>query len=133
MSQTGERILIIDDSEAVLARLASRLREAGFDVVTTTQTVGTARHLRSCDMVVIDYHMPGIDGAEVLDSLKSAASSAESQPLFYLYTSDRELVNKYRELGFDGTFTDKGNDDAFVTQVNAAFRLRRLRSLSAKS
>ena len=36
-------------------------------------------------------------------------------------------------LGFDGSFTDKGNDEALVSQVNAAFRLIRLRSLSKKS
>ncbi|MCA9633348.1 MAG: response regulator [Myxococcales bacterium] len=128
-----QRILVIDDSQAVLARAQAALNEAGYEVITTSQTVGTARHLRSCQLVIIDYHMPGIDGGEVLSSLRNAAKTAGSTPLFYLYTSDADLVGKGRALGFDGSFTDKGNDEALVSQVNAAFRLIRLRSLSKKS
>jgi CheY-like chemotaxis protein len=53
-------ILIIDDSEAVLAQAKSALAAVGFDVVATTQTVGVAQHLSSCDLVLIDYFMPGV-------------------------------------------------------------------------
>src|SRR5690606_33767476 len=95
----------------------------------TTQTVGIARHLRQCDLVIIDYHMPGLDGRAVLDSLKSAAQSCGATPLFYLYTSDATLVSQYRQLGFDGVFSQKGSADALVRQVEAVFRLQRLRGL----
>jgi len=48
------RILVIDDSEFVLARVKSVLAAAGYDVQTTTQTVGTGRYLRNCDLVLRD-------------------------------------------------------------------------------
>jgi CheY-like chemotaxis protein len=125
-----QRILIIDDSEVVLSRLKERLLEAGYDVITTTQTVGAARYLLRCDLVILDYHMPGIDGAQVLTSLQAATRNSTNPPIFYLYTSDQQVAQQYKDLGFDGSFTQKGDDEALVAQVSAAFRIARLRRLS---
>jgi two-component system, OmpR family, response regulator len=127
------RILIIDDSEAVLVRAKNALVAAGFEVITTSQTVGAARHLRSCDLVIVDYYMPGIDGKGVLDSLRHATETRESPPDIYLYTSDTNLGRRGRQLGFDGFFSNKGDDDALVSQVKSALRLRELRLLRQRS
>ena len=69
------RILIIDDSEIVLQRLRSRLIAEGYEVVTMRQPVGAGRHLLQCDLVIIDFYMPGIDGGEVVRSLRAACAS----------------------------------------------------------
>jgi DNA-binding NarL/FixJ family response regulator len=129
-SDNTQTILLIDDSQAVLDELKNVLTQAGFNVVATSQTVGIARHLRHCELVIIDFHMPGRDGKTVLESLKGAAQSIGTTPLFYLYTSDASLGGQYRQLGFDGAFTQKGSADALVRQVEAVFRLQRLRGLS---
>lgn len=126
----GERILVIDDSEVVLSRIKAALTAAGFDVTTTTQTVGAARHLRGCDLVIVDYHMPGLDGGAVVASLRAAAQSADRPPGFYIYTTDAVVAANYAALGFDGVFTRKGDLAALPPQVEAAFRLARLRRLS---
>lgn len=126
MSETG-RILVIDDSEVVLGAVQRALAAEGYTVTVTSQTVGAARHLVNADLVVLDYHMPGIDGKQVLDSMRAATRAMPKPPAFYLYTTDRELAGRYRMLGFDGAFTDKGDHAALVRQVGAAFRLIRLR------
>lgn len=126
------RILVIDDSEFVLAKVKALLSEAGYEVQTTTQTVGAARYLRSCDLVMVDFHMPGIDGAAVLDSLKSAALTASNSCCFYLYTSDDEVASRYAVLGFDGAITHKGDGSALLTQIRAAFRRRRMREIARR-
>lgn len=126
------RVLVIDDSQALLSRVKLSLTAAGYEVTTTSQTVGAARHLRTADLVIIDFHMPGLDGANVLESLKAAAASSESKPAFYLFTSDADTSRRWRELGFEGAFSDKGNDIALVEQVDALFRLRRLRGLAKR-
>ncbi len=124
-----ERILVIDDSEAVVSRVRAVLTDAGYEVTATTQSVGIARYLRQCDLVIIDYYMPGIDGQAVLESLKASAQGAGIEPLFYLYTSDANIGGRYRALGFDGYFAHKGDDEALVSQVRSAFRLRDLRRM----
>jgi CheY-like chemotaxis protein len=129
MSSKKTRVLVIDDNAAILANIRSTLETAGYDVVATSQTVGTARHLKGCNLVILDYHMPGLDGGSVLSSLKAAAASAQSKPLFYLYTSDTQLQATATTLGFDGAFTEKGNREALVRQVDSVVRLLRLRAL----
>ena len=125
-----QRILIIDDSPTVLRALRQKLKEAGYDVTATTQTVGVARYLSKVDLVIIDYHMPGVSGTEVLESLRGAAAQIDNVVWFYLYTLNEDVAAQYQKLGFDGCFTGKGDDDALIAQVDAAFRLMRLRALS---
>lgn len=126
MSDKG-RILIIDDSEVVLSQMERALSADGYQVTTTAQSVGAARHLVHADLVILDFHMPGIDGQQVLESMRAATRNAERKPIIYLYTTDRELAGRYRALGFDGAFTEKGDTAALVRQVAAAFRLIKLR------
>lgn len=123
-------VLVIDDSEVVLNRVQARLSAEGHHVTTSTQTVGIGRLLRDTDIVLIDYYMPGIDGKELLDSLRSAASNCKQIPAFYLYTHDQQIGAKALGLGFDGCFNRKGNDDALVEQLDAAFRQLRLKRFS---
>ncbi len=119
------KILVIDDSEVVLNRIRAVLEQAGFSVGTTTQTVGAARHLRGVDLIILDYHMPGMTGDAVAQSLRAAAEGVGLNPDIYLYTSDSTVSAHL--AGFNGGFSKKGDDDALVAQVDAAFRLRRLR------
>jgi CheY-like chemotaxis protein len=124
-----DRILIIDDDAAILERMRARLSSLGFEVATTTQTVGAARYLAGCDLAIIDFYMPGMDGGTVVASLRSAVRG-QAGPAFYLYTSDEAKAELYQRYGFDGVFTKKGDDEALAQQVSAFFRLTRLRRLS---
>jgi DNA-binding NarL/FixJ family response regulator len=123
---------MIDDSELVLSSASARLTREGYDVVTSTQTVGNARHLRSCDLVIIDFHMPGIDGGDVLRSLREAAVDSSAHCAFFLYTSDLSMASRYVDHGFDGALLNKGNLDSLVQQVHAAMRVAKLRGLKKK-
>src|SRR5438445_8553942 len=127
----GRNILVIDDSEVMLARIKKALVTDGHNVTTTTQTVGNARHLASCDLVVIDYHMPGIDGFAVHEQLRGAAAQLQRRPLFYLYTSDPSVVAQAK--GFDGCFTNKGDEAQLIQQVRAVFRLSQIRAMANKT
>jgi two-component system OmpR family response regulator len=117
-----KRIMVIDDSEVVLARIKRALIVAGHEVIATSQVVGNARHLPTCDLVILDYHMPGLNGSSVMSSLRSLASSLKNECPIYLYTSDPQIERNYAQLGFDGAFTDKGDEQSLVRQVAAVFR-----------
>ena len=126
-----ERILVIDDSWVILERVKQVLTAAGYDVRTTTDTVGVGKHLRDTDLVIIDFHMPGIKGSSVVQSLRLAAGR-DSDACFYLYTSDPEVATKYARFGFDGGLLRKGDEMALVPQVRAIFRTIRMKKLARK-
>ena len=125
MSSTGT-IVIIDDSEVVLDQMRRELEAAGHTVRTSTQTVGAARLLVGADIVILDFHMPGLHGAQVLESFRAAAKGMAKPPGFFMYTSDPEEEARFRQHGFDGVFTNKGNIQALSRQVGAAMRMRRM-------
>jgi CheY-like chemotaxis protein len=130
MSIAG-KVLVIDDSELVLERVKARLQRESYEVAITSQPVGAARHLLLCDLVILDFHMPGMNGGEVLRSLRMLGAGSGTSPLYFLYTSDKSLSRGYRELGFDGTLINKGDDESLVQQVAVALRLAKLRRKAA--
>ena len=135
------RILVIDDSEVMLSRIKKALVAEGYEVLTTTRAVGNARYIPTSDLVIIDYHMPGIDGETVIQALRGsssrmeqadAAKSSKSGCLFYLYTSDAAIAHSYARLGFDGSLNDKGDEASLVRQVGSIFRMRKIRALAER-
>lgn len=132
MSTAKKRVLIIDDSEIMLQRIQRALVASGdgYEVTTTVSVVGNARHVAKADLVIIDFHMPGLDGGTVLASLKDVAKALQHPCLFYLYTTDPTIAAAYAKLGFDGALTEKGNEEALVRQVRAIFRMLQMRALT---
>ena len=67
------RILIVDDQEANVQLLEKMLRIAGYRHVTSTmepQNVGTLHRDNHYDLILLDLQMPGMNGFQVLESLK---------------------------------------------------------------
>lgn len=129
MKAAGE-IVVVDDSYLVLDRIRERLTAEGYRVRTTTGQSAAMKLVEFADLAIIDFHMPGIDGAEMLSSLKTLHPHGPC--LYYLYTSDRNVATRYEKLGFDGAFLRKGEEDALVAQVGAVFRTIRMRKLAQK-
>jgi two-component system NtrC family sensor kinase len=123
-------IVVIDDSEVILDRVKTRLEADGYRVITTAQTVGAARLLRGASLVILDWHMPGMNGGHVLESLRAACENSKARPLFYLYTSDPSVAAGAKTNGFDGSFVNKGDDDSLAQQVAAAMRIAKLKARS---
>src|SRR4030095_2194797 len=88
-------------------------------VVTTTSVMDVQRELRErrFDLVIVDFHMPGMNGDEALEQIKSAP--IQGTPLFYLHTTDLTVGAMDVALGFDGALVAKGNADLLATQVDA--------------
>jgi putative two-component system response regulator len=69
----ASRILLVDDSQDLVYILERILQEEGYDDVISTTDPTTAVDLYQVtrpDLVLLDLHMPGLDGLEVLARLK---------------------------------------------------------------
>lgn len=120
------KILYLDDSEVQLGAVRDALSVTGQRVVVAETLHEAVSKLDGVDLVIIDYHMPMIDGAHALKALKQRLPLSAS-PLFYLYTTDTEVAVSFKQLGFDGAFTRKGDPETLRTQFKAACRLLKLK------
>ena len=73
------RILIVDDEEPVVGQLRRLLERAGFDKVESTSNPADAATLYvkyRPDLILLDLHMPVMDGLEVMDQLNEIAEAS---------------------------------------------------------
>ena len=72
--QTGTLIAVVDDEESVRKALQRLIRSAGFDVETFRSgaefLTSMQHHEPAC--LVLDLHMPGVNGFDVQDELNQA-------------------------------------------------------------
>jgi CheY-like chemotaxis protein len=130
MASSG-RVLVIDDSWAILDTIRAQLSPEGYDVKVASDLPTAAKHVHTVDLCVVDFHMPGLDGKSILVALK-AALGPEQRCKFYLYTSDADVARRAVELGFDGSFMKKGDAALLVYQVGAVFRMVRMAQIDGK-
>jgi chemotaxis protein histidine kinase CheA len=70
------RVLVVDDSAGVRQLIAATLRSNGFDVVVAASADQARGELDggAYDAVVVDYAMPGLNGAELVSGLRAAGN-----------------------------------------------------------
>ena len=72
-------ILIVDDQQANVILLEQMLAEAGYSCVTSTREpreVFALHRKNRYDLILLDLQMPGMDGFQVIESLKSNAADS---------------------------------------------------------
>jgi CheY-like chemotaxis protein len=138
-SSAVPKVLVVDDDPMVLNAVTGSCAQMGFDVVTAISGLqalnGAAEHRP--DVLVIDVHLPEVDGLSVLAYLSEAAKSV---PHVIVMTgrAGEQVVERCR--GFDAFCIAKG--PLFWEQLESllagiypemAFATRRSARLSAKT
>jgi two-component system chemotaxis response regulator CheB len=111
ISHTRLTTLVVDDSPFMLKILTQILKAAGdFDLVGSATNGGQALRyvsMLSPDLVLMDIHMPGLNGIQVTRSIKQS----EHSPVVILASSDDSSVTKTtaEEAGADAFVSKEGN------------------------
>ena len=111
------RILIIDDQDANIRLLERILAKAGYeDVASTTNSVDANALQRQFkpDLVLLDVHMSGKDGFQVLEEIVAQNGDSEQVPVLMITADDSAHV-KRRALALGAKdFLSKPFDSAEV-------------------
>ena len=70
----GARILIVDDQETNIVLLEQMLRDAGYTSIASTtdpREVFALHRRHAYDLILLDLQMPGMDGFQVIEGLKT--------------------------------------------------------------
>ena len=76
MTEKQQRILIVDDEETIRDLLQRTLQEVGYDVITAANGQEALDKVSQCNvsLVLLDIKMPGLDGFQVLDSIRQRSN-----------------------------------------------------------
>ncbi|MDP3276317.1 MAG: protein kinase [Deltaproteobacteria bacterium] len=100
------RILIVDD-EATLATLARRAAESAFGAAETYTDIAHSaedalnRWASAPDLVILDLHLPGMDGAELLAQLRERRRGARMRAMVWSADPSEQAVRRCRALGVE--------------------------------
>jgi two-component system cell cycle response regulator DivK len=103
----GERVLIVDDTQANL-QLARYLLEAdGFDVRTaeTADEMVTALTLSRPQVILMDLRLRGIDGISLIRQLRSDPANGTIAIVAFSAEVRRSDEERLRDVGCDGYIT----------------------------
>ncbi|NIM92151.1 MAG: response regulator [Anaerolineales bacterium] len=117
------RILVIDDEIKVLKILSTRLRMDGFDVFTASTDMAGMRlaYEMHPDVIVLDIIMPGVDGFEVCQRLRTLTDAIIILVSGRRYTED--IVHGLR-VGADDYMVKPYNYKELVARMRAFLRRR---------
>lgn len=100
MREWDPKILVVDDEPANIQLLERLLERAGYEHVTSTTVPEEAQPLFEDirpDLVLLDLHMPGLDGHAVMERLSALVAPDDYMPILIL-TGDVTLESKRRAL-----------------------------------
>jgi len=117
----ADKILIVDDDEAILALVSDVLRDNGMEVVTASSAKECLRCLENdvFDLIVLDVMMEGVDGFELCRQIRGSVSC----PIIFLSARDsvRDIVEGL-SLGADDYLTKPFALDELVARISAHLR-----------
>ncbi|WP_454904605.1 sigma 54-interacting transcriptional regulator [Variovorax gossypii] len=142
MSNTGARLLVVDDDPDMLRLLSMRLSSAGYQVtaVTSAETALTQLEIEHPQLVLSDVRLPGRDGLQLFDEIRKRhpslpvilltahgtipdAVEATARGVFTYLTKPydgRELLDKIAQalaLGAPTTTPSKTGDDSWRSEI----------------
>jgi two-component system, sensor histidine kinase len=124
-SLSGLRILVVDDNSINRAVAGAILQHAQAEIVTAEDGAEALAQLRAirCDLVLMDIHMPKMDGVEALARIRAAEAGPPDIPVIALTADAMSGVDqRLLALGFDGVQSKPIDNAALLTAIAALCR-----------
>ncbi len=131
-----EKILIVDDSNALRAILRYELEQGGYDVIEERagEKVLESAITNNPDLIIIDYEMEGIDGIEVSKILKSNVKTYGIPIVMLSSTDSPEIISRAFSAGIAEYFIKpfkKGELLSYIEELFSSFKTNKKSTVKA--
>ena len=119
-----KRILIVDDEEHILELLEYNLQQEGYKPITadTGEKALELIEAEEIDLVLLDWMLPGIDGIDVLKSIRSSSNNSKLPVI--LLTAKGDEISKVvgLEIGADDYLSKPFGINELMARIKAVLR-----------
>jgi sigma-B regulation protein RsbU (phosphoserine phosphatase) len=130
-NKSDDRILVVDDDATSRKMLVRTLSSAGYDCYVSDNGAETLKlvHSEQPSLLLLDFDMPGLDGAEVLKRMRADRDSAVAQIPAIMLTGHggEESEVLCLEAGADDFVTKPINTAVLRARIETQLRLRSMR------
>jgi len=114
----ARRILVVEDDEGVRRTLEDVLSDSGYSVAFATDGAQAIERMAQFqpDLIVLDLHMPGMDGWEFLE-VKAGAQPLASVPVIVLSATNAQGIDDANDRGAPICLSKPFQVDALLAEV----------------
>jgi two-component system chemotaxis response regulator CheY len=120
----SKQILIVDDSESIREVLAFSISNAGYEVLTARDGLDALQYFdgRSIDLLLTDYHMPNLNGLELILKVRQI-EFYKYMPILVLTTESQiEMMKEARDCGATGWLLKPFNTEKLLQTLRKVIR-----------
>jgi DNA-binding response OmpR family regulator len=120
-----KKIAIIDDEEAMVQLLSVELESEGYHVLTAGNGVSGLKLIqdKQPDLVLLDIMMPGLNGYEVIKSVKEDPSVCDIPIIMLTARSHDEDIQRGLDLGADDYVTKPFHAGLLVKRISTLLKI----------
>ncbi len=120
MSETSARVLVVEDNDMNMQLVEYLLEEGGYQIVKAASgedALSIARSGDPVDLILMDIHLPGIDGLSVVREMKTDERTKAIPILALTAHAMRGDRDRFLEAGCDGYISKPIDVKTFLTSV----------------
>ena len=125
MSESGARVLVVEDNDMNMQLVEYLLEEGGYQIVKAASgedALSIARGGEPVDLILMDIHLPGIDGLSVIREMKADPQTGAIPILALTAHAMRGDRDRFLEAGCDGYISKPIDVKTFLTSIRSYLR-----------
>ena len=122
MTETAARVLVVEDNDMNMQLVEYLLEEGGYQIVKAASgedALSIARSGDPVDLILMDIHLPGIDGLSVVREMKTDERTKTIPILALTAHAMRGDRDRFLEAGCDGYISKPIDVKTFLTSIRS--------------
>jgi CheY-like chemotaxis protein len=125
MTTNGRRVLVVEDNDMNMQLVEYLLEEGGVAIVKATSGEEALRITREADpfdLILMDIHLPGMDGLSVVRAMKDDQRTAKVPILALTAHAMRGDKDRFLDAGCDGYISKPIDVKTFLSSIETYLR-----------